>query len=72
MFAALIHEGEVVRLPSGRAGIVEGAAQDRVFGMYVDNGEEWEIRPKFLVHVSNKLSGDIAFLAVEVPSGEAG
>lgn len=58
MFTALVRENEVVRLPSGRLGTVETVEGGAVEGVYLDNGEPWVIRAKFLQHVSSKLSGD--------------
>lgn len=57
MFASLIREGEIVRLPSGRLGVIESHAAGIVEGVYLDNGEEWQLTPKLLVHVSSKLAG---------------
>ena len=56
MYAALIHEGDTVRLPSGRLGIVEAYEAGAAEGSYLDNGEPWALRPKFLKHVSSRLS----------------
>ena len=57
MFAATIREGEVVRLPSGRLGVVEGYFAGAAFGFYTDDGDKWQLAPKLLKFVSSKWSG---------------
>jgi hypothetical protein len=59
MFAALVRENEIVRLPSGRLGTVESVDGQTVEGLYLDNGEPWMIRAKHLEHVSSKLAGGV-------------
>ena len=53
----MIREGEIVRLPSGRLGQIESYSAGCVEGVYLDNGEEWQLTPRLLVHVSSKLAG---------------
>lgn len=57
MFAALIRVDEIVRLPSGRLGRIEDYNGEAVEGVYLDNGEPWQLSPKLLIHVSSKLAG---------------
>lgn len=60
MFASLIREGEIVRLPSGRLGQIETYSCGFVDGVYLDDGEPWVLSAKLLVHVSSKLAGGMA------------
>lgn len=52
MFASTVRENEIVRLPSGRLGMVQYQEAGVVTGLYLDTGEEWELRAQFLVHVA--------------------
>lgn len=59
MFAAIVRENELVRLPSGRLGTVEHVDGQAVDGVYLDNGEPWTILSKHLRHVSSKLAAGV-------------
>ena len=54
MFAAVVREGEFVRLPSGRIAMVEGNAGETGFFdvEYIDNGQKGTVHCRLMTHVA--------------------
>lgn len=63
MFAATMHEGEIVRTPRGFLAVVNGPGEGgRARLTYIEGvviGQQVDLFPRLLVHVSSKLASDL-------------
>lgn len=72
MFAVLIHEGEVVVLPSGHDALVLGMFAGDVTVRDLETGEEFEIKPRHLrakVGAVQPLAADASIVEIDPQHG---